>query len=236
VLAKLLEISLPHLHHLTLHVERDNTSAINIRNSLARSDPLEESDAYHLCSIIREYGKDIPQLDIFLPNICRELFLSVAERQKLNNAGFKVDSYGQTVPGELVDRTTLSTVLSKHRKVVNDARFRELARQNVATSGGTKSLIVAEHEERCKALDRITQEGRLRKIQVSSRLCRSNETWEELLVLASLEEEIPWSLESKLESFVGQVILCSSIGSNKSITRQTAGFTRGPLTCPTQYS
>ena len=202
MLAKLLEIALPHLHHLTLHVERSDASASNIRDSMARSDPLEASNAPHLCPIIREYGKDIPQLDISLPYICRELFLSVAERQKLNNAGFKVqigDSYGQTVPGQLVDQTTLLAVLGEHRKVVAEARFRELVRQNIATSGGTKPTVLAEYEERRKALDRITGGGRLRRIQVTNQLCRDHETWEELLVLASLEEGILWSLESKLE-------------------------------------
>ncbi|KAF8534737.1 hypothetical protein BDD12DRAFT_859034 [Trichophaea hybrida] len=208
VLAKLLVYALPNLNHFTLHVSHENRSAGKERDHLRTVDPLEAVDPtvspIHLCPLIREHGKHLPHLDIFLPYVCRELFLSANERLKLNEAGVKTQvagRYGEKVDNVSVDAVSIVNIITDHRKALSQAKFRAAVKENLAEAKKeekNKIITMAEYEEQQKQfqmLRTIKREKWSRTVRVGKRLCRSYESWEELGILAGLgQEEIVWVL------------------------------------------
>lgn len=214
MLAKLLVYALPNLNHFTLHVSHKNSSAEKERGFLRTVDNLQTVDPtispIHLCPLIREHGKHIPHLDIFLPFVCRELFLSVNERLKLNEAGVKAQvagRYGEKMGNESFDALSTVKIITDYRKALSQAKFRAAVKENLAEAkkeGKNKIVTMAEYEEQQKQFQRartIKREKWTRTVRVGERLCRSYESWEELGILAGLdEEEVVWVLGSKFLS------------------------------------
>jgi hypothetical protein len=160
----------------------------------------------HLCPIIRECSKNIPRLDLFLPYICRDLFLTVNERLKLNEAGVKCDvgeRHGEK-SDEGVDVLSTVKIIGDHRKALEHAQNQAAVKERIANAkkeGKDIAPTLAEYQEQQIRLTRkrtIHQGQWQRTIRASKRLCRSYESWEELGILAGLGEEgITWILGSK---------------------------------------
>ncbi|KAI5805060.1 hypothetical protein EDC01DRAFT_355532 [Geopyxis carbonaria] len=205
-ISKLLQFALPNLTHFTLHVKYGDSSARDVERSLRHVDTLEagpHEDVHHLCPLIREYGKNIQHLDIFLPYICREVFLTAAERKKLSEAGVNIsigNRYGD-IGTELLDKTSIVKILTDYRKALSHAKFQQAVKENIkeaSTTGKTKAHNLAEYEEDQKKYSRarsIQQERWTRILRTCNKLCRPYETFEELVLLAGLEEPgITWKL------------------------------------------
>ncbi|CCX34570.1 Similar to hypothetical protein AOL_s00083g50 [Arthrobotrys oligospora ATCC 24927]; acc. no. EGX47838 [Pyronema omphalodes CBS 100304] len=208
-LAALLPIALPNLNWLTLHISPNNHSAEREFKKLRNIDPLisvhPEIELVHLCEIFREHGKNTPHLDLYLPYACREIFLSVHERIKV--AGYISET------GDHLDRLSTTKAIQQHRKMLQEECFKEAVRKNVKAAqkeGKTKDNLVAEYEEQQKLLQRqrkIKQERWSRVLRIENHICRScrkRATWEEMGLLAGLEEEgVTWSLGYELKNLGG---------------------------------
>lgn len=202
VISKLLVFALPNLIHFTLHIPYLLRSAAISHNALQHQDPFRPcdptSDTIHLCPLIRKHGASTPHLDLFLPFLCRDLFLSTTERIKLREAGVNHSIAGRSGEKrlEVFDAVTTRAIINEHRCAQKELRFQAAVRQNVAENPRVISL--AEYDEEQKLLLRkrtILRERWSRRIRSSKRLCRNYESWEELCVVAGLGEPgIEWTL------------------------------------------
>jgi len=206
-LAKLVKFALPNLRNFTLWVWPDNHLALCERDVLREIDPLQSCDpmkkSVHLCPLFREFGKDTPYIDIFLPFVCRELFLTVNERAKLSEADVKraVGTRDGGKTDDALDVNSTVAIVKEHRKAVAHASFQAAVKENITEAkkeGKNKIVTLAEYDINQKNLKRerlIKSEKWKRVVRCGQRLCRSNESWEELEVLAGLEEEnVTWVL------------------------------------------
>jgi hypothetical protein len=209
VLSKLISFALPNLSSFTLHVDPRSGGASRERDNLTDVDPLANVDPFispiHLCPIIRDCAKNIPKLDIFLPYVCRELFLTVNERLKLNEAGVKrqvAGHYGEKKDGlDYFDPRSTSKIIGEYRKALEERRDQAAAEERIkelAKEGKQLSLHMAEYAELQDRMARkrtIHKEQWTRTIRAGKRLCRDFESWEELGVLAGLGEQgVTWIL------------------------------------------
>lgn len=208
-ISKLLQFALPNLTHFSLHVRYSDSTAKAVERSLRHVDGLEpgpHEGIPHLCPLIRDYGKNIQHLDIFLPYICREAFLTAAERNKLSEAGVKIsigNQYG-AIGIEVLDKTSIVKILTDYRKTLSHAKFQQAVKENIkeaSKAGKTKAHNLAEYEEDQKKYSRarcIKRERWTRILRTCNKLCRPYETFEELVLLAGLEEPgITWKLGRK---------------------------------------
>ncbi|KAI5820858.1 hypothetical protein BZA77DRAFT_300102 [Pyronema omphalodes] len=209
-LAALLPIALPNLNWLTLHLSPNNYSAEREFKKLRSIDPLTNVDPdvelVHLCEIFRVHGKNTPHLDLYFPYACREIFLSLQERIKV--AGYISGN------GDHLDRLSTKKAIQEHRKMLQEDRFKDAVEENIKAAkkeGKIKDILVAEYEEQQKLLHRqrkIKQERWTRVLRIGNQFCRGcykKATWEELGLLAGLDEEgITWWLGYERDNLGGK--------------------------------
>ncbi|KAG0136809.1 hypothetical protein HOY82DRAFT_478431 [Tuber indicum] len=187
-LSVLLPLALPNLTHFTLHIPPRHRSARQARDQLESYQPLaptgeENPSPVHLCPLLRVYGRNLQYLEVFAPYLCRDLFLHESEKSKLDEEGVRTDDIGGAVQSSL--REQLSANKTKD-----------------ITSAG--AISTAEYEEEQKGLKRvrtIKEQGWRRLMRFREGMCREGESWEEIGVLASLEEEnVKWTCISGLSN------------------------------------
>lgn len=228
VLAKLLGFALPNLQSFTLHVSPEHPAAVRARSMLHETDPLTTADIFappiHLCPIIRECGKNIPKLDLYLPYICRDLFLTPKERVLLNEAGVKClvgERGGELEDGQSLDITSTVKIVGDYRKALEHAKTQAAVKERMANAkkeGKDMAITLAEYQEQQvkTGRKRAIQQGQwTRTVRASKRLCRSGEAWDELGVLAGLGEEgVTWVLGNERLKVAG-IYAPGAIGNEK---------------------
>lgn len=207
-LVKLIVHALPNLNHFTLHVAPENSWAARERAELNGVDPLKTASPasfpIHLCPLVREHSKNLPHLDLYLPFVCRELFLTVTERVKLAQAGVAhlvSAHHGGRGDGDMLDHLSTRAIVMEHRKALAHTHLQAAVKKNMAdakAAGKDKTDPMARYEEEQKqtARLRMIRGGRwTRVLRCGKGLCRNYEAWEELGELARLDEEnIEWHL------------------------------------------
>lgn len=207
-LAKLLAFALPHLEELTLHVQNMSHSAESSRRHVRRYSPVIDKKAPddHLCTVIREHGRNIHMLDLDLPYVCRDLFITEVEKRKLLDADIKSDIAGDAGEAQLevVDVDGIRNTITGHRENVLRESIKQAAMESVKqakTAGRDKAVSEAQREVEQARLTRLRkiQQGRWSRIIVAGTgLCRDHEAWEELCVLAQCEKVRDPGIEWKL--------------------------------------
>jgi len=173
-----------------LHVSPRNHSRAN---SWEYMDPDNYGkDKNHLCPLIRKHGKDLQLLDLFLPTVCRELFLSPAEMNELVDADIKtyasyIDSIKNVLPSfrkKMQSKATKAAIASQISAAKNEGRKLEWA-----------NVEYAEEAKKRERSSKMKREHWQRHIRASKGLCRDDEGWEEFCCLAELDEPgLTWKL------------------------------------------
>lgn len=155
-------------------------------------------------------------MDLKAPYLCRDLFLDETEKHKLVEAGVKVDIAGNAGDtfvnnngeAQRIDRIAIEEIMKTFRKQKEEKSFRDAVHADLAAKGvkrgrdGTYGVAVtgAEYEEEQKRIKRarkIREQKWERIVRVGQGMCRQGESWEEMGVLAGLEEEsVEWLLGS----------------------------------------
>lgn len=217
-LSQLLPHALPNLTHFTLDISSDHSNSVMARRQLENYQPLapitrDNPAPPHLCPLFRHYAKNLEFLDLRAPYLCRDLFLDEVEKNKLVEAGVKVDIAGDagrpfiSASGEelKIDRIAIEEIIKTFRKKKEEMRFKAAVQELLNSKGAKKgsdgaAITVAEYEEEQKTIQRarqIREQGWNRMVRVGQGMCRSGESWEEMVVLAGLEEEsVEWLLGS----------------------------------------
>lgn len=155
-------------------------------------------------------------MDLKAPYLCRDLFLDEIEKLKLAEAGVKVDIAGKAggtfinASGEAqrIDRIATEEILKTFRRQKEEKLFKEAVNANLVAKGAKKgrdgtygvAITGAEYEEEQKRIQRarkIREQKWERVVRARKGMCREGESWEEMGVLAGLEEEsVQWLLGS----------------------------------------
>lgn len=192
-------------------------SAESSRRHVRRYSPVIDKKAPddHLCTVIREHGRNIHMLDLDLPYVCRDLFITEVEKRKLLDADIKSDIAGDAGEAQLevVDVDGIRNTITGHRENVLRESIKQAAMESVKqakTAGRDKAVSEAQREVEQARLTRLRkiQQGRWSRIIVAGTgLCRDHEAWEELCVLAQCEKVRDPGIEWKL----GRKFLPSSL-------------------------
>jgi hypothetical protein len=155
-------------------------------------DNSHEKDKHHLCPLIRNHGKNLQLLDLFLPTLCRELFLSPAEMNELVDADIRtyasyIDSIKSVLPSfrkKRESKNTKAAITSQISAARSEGRKLEWA-----------NVEYAEEAKKRERTSKMKREQWQRQIRASKGLCRDDEGWEELCCLAELDEPgLTWKL------------------------------------------
>lgn len=169
-----------------------------------------------MCPLFRIYAKNLEFLDLKAPYLCRDLFLDEIEKLKLAEAGVKVDIAGKSggvfvnSSGEAqkIDRIAIEEILKTFRRQKEEKSFRDAVHANLVEKGAKKgrdgtygvAITGAEYEEEQKRIQRarmVREQKWERVVRARKGMCREGESWEEMGVLAGLEEEsVEWLLGS----------------------------------------
>lgn len=220
-MSQLLPHALPNLSHFTLHISPGHNNSVTARRQLENYQPFapisrENPAPTHLCPLFRIYAKNLEFLDLKAPFLCRDLFLDEVEKFKLVEAGVKVDIAGNSGgtfvnsngEAQRVDRIAIEEIMKTFRKQKEEKGFKEAVIANLVGRGAKKgpdgtygvAITGAEYEEEQKRIQRarkIREQRWKRIIRVGQGMCREGESWEEMGILAGLEEEsVEWLLGS----------------------------------------
>ncbi|RPA95844.1 hypothetical protein L873DRAFT_1696451 [Choiromyces venosus 120613-1] len=197
-LSVLLPLALPNLTHFTLHIPPRHLSAREAKRQLESYQPLaptgeENPLPVHLCPLLRIYGRNLQFLEVHAPFLCRDLFLDESEKSKLNEEGVRTDVGG--LGGDIC--------LSRNGDpfLIDRIAFEQTVKQTKDISNAG-AISTAEYEEEQKKLKRartIKEQGWRRTVRFREGMCRDGEAWEEIGILARLEEEnVKWTCISGL--------------------------------------
>ena len=216
--AKLLARALPTLTHFTLHIGPHNSDAVEHRsrfqsNARYEKEYLERGEIVpHLCPLIRDFGKDVQQLELAVPYVCRQIFITNQESEALEQAGvqIKIGVEPGITPGLTpLDCRSISKVLSDYRNqsalhtrqrnidaaVLKSGNAQDGMNSRAAANAGIEYDIQVEDRTRRVREAKIPWK---RTIIAWDGLCSDDHTWEELTVEADLEEEhVEWTLASE---------------------------------------
>lgn len=155
-------------------------------------------------------------MDLKAPYLCRDLFVDEIEKFKLAEAGVKVDIAGKaggtfvnsSGEAQRIDRIAIEEILKTFRRQKEEKGFKEAVHANLVEKGAKKgrdgtygvAITGAEYEEEQKRIQRarkIREQKWERVVRARKGMCREGESWEEMGVLAGLEEEsVEWLLGS----------------------------------------
>lgn len=169
-----------------------------------------------MCPLFRIYAKNLEFLDLKAPYLCRDLFVDEIEKLKLAEAGVKVDIAGKaggtfvnnSGEAQRIDKIAIEEILKTFRRQKEEKDFKEAVHANLVEKGAKKgrdgtygvAITGAEYEEEQKRIQRarkIREQKWKRVVRARKGMCREGESWEEMGVLAGLEEEsVEWLLGS----------------------------------------
>lgn len=225
-LSVLLPLALPNLTHFTLHIPFRHRSARQAKDQLESYQPLaptgeENPLPVHLCPLLRAFGRNLQYLEVHAPYLCRDLFLHESEKSKLNEEGVKIDLGGRGgslcysrsgVPFH-IDRIALEQTVKQVRKQNGERAFKEAVQLNlkeelsknktkdISSAGAISSAEYQEEQKKLKRARSIKEQGWQRTVRFREGMCRDGESWEEIGILARLEEEnIKWTCISGLSN------------------------------------
>ncbi|PUU78979.1 hypothetical protein B9Z19DRAFT_1047547 [Tuber borchii] len=218
-LSMLLPHALPNLTHFTLHIPFRHRSARQAKDQLETYQPLAPTGEanplpVHLCPLLRAYGRNLQYLEVQAPYLCRDLFLHESEKSKLNEEGVKIDLGGRGgslcysrsgVPFH-IDRIALEQTVKQVRKQNGERAFKEAVQLNlreelsknktkdISSAGAVSSAEYQEEQKKLKRARTIKEQGWQRTVRFREGMCRDGESWEEIGILARLEEEnVKWT-------------------------------------------
>jgi len=227
-LSMLLPLALPNLTHFTLHIPFRHRSARQAKDQLENHQPLaptgeENPIPVHLCPLLRAYGRNLQYLEVHAPYLCRDLFLHESEKSKLNEEGVKIDLGGRGgslcysrsgVPFH-IDRIALEQTVKQVRKQNGERAFKEAVQLNlreelsknktkdISSAGAISSAEYQEEQKKLKRARTIKEQGWQRTVRFREGMCRDGESWEEIGILARLEEDnIKWTCISGLSNWL----------------------------------
>ncbi|KAF3902633.1 hypothetical protein ABW21_db0209813 [Orbilia brochopaga] len=197
-LEKLLVHALPVLQRLVLRVLSNSGYAINVKAQMNTPQPTQNIPHIpHLCPHFRRFGRNLKHFEFAAPWICRDIFLDEHEVEQLWMAGhpgsLRGDHQGEINHGYL-DAMLVTTTLTRLRQ----ARETDSGMPHKATDGKTAEEDAAMLEkERALRTRRakIARERWTRKLNMLSGTCINGGTFDELVVLAEVEEAgVAWTV------------------------------------------
>ncbi|KAK6539647.1 hypothetical protein TWF694_009853 [Orbilia ellipsospora] len=194
-LDKLLLHALPVLHRLVLRIPNTSRFARHVRQKIGIRNLEEENP--HLCPHFRRSGKNLKHFELTAPFICRDIYLDEYEKVRLRESGhpgtLAGDETGEIAQGGL-DAMLVTGILQRLRQIRETDSGTQVKKTESTSLEEDRMLLEKERVLRNRRVT-IAKEKWTRKLHVLEGICVDGDTFEELVVLAEVEEQgIAWML------------------------------------------
>ncbi|KAJ6261085.1 hypothetical protein Dda_3750 [Drechslerella dactyloides] len=194
-LEKLLLHALPILRRLVLRISINSEYPNMVRQKMNVRNP--EQNNPHLCPHFRRNGRNLKHFEFSAPYICRDIFVDSFETKKLSEAGhpglLQGDPLGEVASGYL-DAVLVTGTLSRLRQNRDTDGNMTKAAGDSKSFEEDKAIVEKERSLRTRRAT-IEKEGWSRKVHMLEGVCVDGDTFDELVVLAEVEEGgVEWTL------------------------------------------